>query len=163
MDPVRSTLSSGFLAAVVLIVLLLVADVFLGGPNLFVFSTFMRSCAVATSPNCGLATSTATLLTFVWFFLLFAIAWPLLFAGFTWGLPGKSGITHGVVFAAIVWLGYAVSVFYGIGMGGRTVGESIPFLIVTFVAYAIYGLVLGGGYDYLAAHRTFLSAEDEAV
>ncbi|WP_440991798.1 DUF6789 family protein [Haloarchaeobius baliensis] len=163
MDPVRSSLSSGFAATVVLLVLLLIADVFLSGPDLFVFSTFMRSCAVATSPNCGLATSTATLLTFVWFLLLFAIAWPLLFAGFTWGLPGESGLTHGVVFATIVWLGYAVSVFYAIGMEGRTVGESIPFLVVTFVAYAIYGAVLGGGYDYLAEHRTFLSAEDEGV
>ena len=163
MDPVRSSLSSGFAATVVLLVLLLVADLLLRGPDLFVFSTFMRSCAVASGPNCGLASSTATLLTFVWFFLLFAIAWPLLFAGFTWGLPGESGLTHGVVFAAILWLGYAVSVFYAIGMEGRTVGESIPFLAVTFVAYAVYGLVLGGGYDYLAAHRTLLSEEAEVT
>nr|WP_217353085.1 DUF6789 family protein [Haloprofundus sp. MHR1] len=85
------------------------------------------------------------------------MAWPLLFGGFTWGLPGESGVAHGAVFGLILWSGYVVGALLGVFVGTETVAEDLPLLAVTLVSYLIYGLVLGGGYDYLADHRTFLS------
>ena len=157
MEPVRSSLGGGIAATITLLIFLLIADFFLAGVDIFVFATFTSLCAVGGPPYCELGSSTATLLTFVWFSLLYAVAWPLLFAGFTWGLPGETGLAHGAVFGLILWTGYVVVVLYGIGLGGQTVGENLPMLVVTLLAYLVYGLVLGGGYDYLAEHRTFLS------
>lgn len=157
MDPVRSSLGGGVAATLALLVFLLVADFFLAGTNLFVFATFTSLCAVGGPPYCELGSLTATLLTFIWFGLLYVVAWPLLFAGFTWGLPGETGLIHGAVYGLILWTGYVVVVLYGIGLGGQTFGENLPMLVVTLLAYLVYGLVLGGGYDYLAEHRTFLS------
>jgi len=157
MDPVRSSIAGGIVATIVLLVFLLVADFLLGGLNLFVFATFTSLCAVGGPPYCALESATATLLTYLWFGLLFAVAWPLLFAGFTWGLPGESGLAHGAVFGLVLWAGYVVLVLYGIGLGGQTFGENLPMLVVTLIAYLVYGLVLGGVYDTLAEHRTFLS------
>lgn len=157
MDPVRSSLGGGLAATIALLVFLLIADFFLAGTNLFVFATFTSLCAVGGPPYCELGSLTATLLTFIWFGLLFAVAWPLFFAGFTWGLPGETGLVHGAVYGLILWTGYVVVVLYGIGLGGQTFGENLPMLLVTLLAYLVYGLVLGWGYDHLAEHRTFLS------
>ncbi|WP_117594505.1 DUF6789 family protein [Haloprofundus halophilus] len=157
MGPIRSSLGAGVVATVVLLVFLFAADVLLPGTEPFVFATFTSLCAVGGPPYCGLGTLTATLLTYLWFGLIFAVAWPLLFGGFTWGLPGESGVAHGAVFGLILWSGYVVGALLGVFVGTETVAEDLPLLAVTLVSYLIYGLVLGGGYDYLADHRTFLS------
>lgn len=162
MDPVRSSLGGGVAATIALLAFLSIADAVVGGANLIVFATFTSLCAVGGSPYCELGSSTATLLTYLWFAILFAVAWPLLFAGFTWGLPGESGLTHGAVYGLILWAGYVVIVLFGIGFQQETLSSNLPFLVVTLVAYLVYGLVLGGVYDYLANHRTFLS-EEQAV
>ena len=39
------------------------------------------------------------------------------------------------------------------------VDDSLPLLLLTVVAYLVYGLVRGGVYDHLAEHRTLLSSE----
>ncbi|QCC46902.1 DUF6789 family protein [Halobellus limi] len=157
MDPVRSSLGGGIAATAALLVFLLVADLLLAGTNLFVFATFTSLCAVGGAPYCELGSPTATFLTFIWFGLLYAVAWPLLFAGFTWGLPGETGLTHGAVYGLILWAGYVVAVLYGISIEGQTLGDNLPMVVVTLLAYLVYGVVLGAGYDYLAEHRTFLS------
>ncbi|MBX0297362.1 DUF6789 family protein [Haloarcula nitratireducens] len=157
MDPVRSSLGGGVAATLALLVFLLVADLFLAGTNLFVVATFTSLCAVGGPPYCELGSLTATLLTFIWFGLLFAVAWPLLFAGFTWGLPGETGLAHGAVFGLFLWAGYVVVSLLNVLVGYTTILEDLPLLIVTLLAYLVYGLVLGGVYDYLAEHRTFLS------
>lgn len=162
MDPVRSSLGGGIAATLVLLVFLLVADALLAGTNLFVFATFTSLCAVGGPPYCALGTTTATLLTYLWFGVLFAVAWPLVFGGFTWGLPGESGPTHGVVFGLILWAAYVFVVLLRVGIGGDTFDENLPMLAVTFLAYVVYGLVLGSGYDHLAAHRTFLTESDSS-
>ena len=162
MDPVRSSLAGGIAATIARLIFLLITDFLLAGVDIFVFATFTSLCAVGGPPYCELGSSTATLLTILWFFLLYAVAWPLLFAGFTWGLPGETGLAHGVVFGLLLWAGYVAVVLANVGLGGQTVGQNLPMLLVTFVAYLLYGLVLGGGYDRLAHHRTFLSSDRSA-
>jgi len=159
MEPVRSSLGGGIAATFTLLLFLLVADILLAGTSLFVFATFTSLCAVGGPPYCELGTLTATVITFLWFGLLFAVAWPLLFGGFTWGLPGESGLAHGAVFGLILWSGHVVGDLLNISVGNETIAGDLPFLAVTLVAYLIYGVVLGGGYDYLAEHRTFLDTE----
>lgn len=157
MDAVRSSLGGGLAATIVLFVFLLVADFFLSGINLFVFATFTSLCAVSGPPYCELGSSTATLLTLLWFVLLYGVAWSLLFGGFTWALPGETGVAHGAVFGLILWTGYLFIVWNEIGLRGQTLEENLPMLVVTLLAYLVYGGVLGGVYDHLADHRTFLS------
>jgi hypothetical protein len=157
MEPVRSGLGGGVAATVALVAVLLAADALLSGTNLFVFATFTSLCAVGGPQYCEPGTTTATAITFFWFLALYVVAWPLLFAGFTWGLPGESGFTHGLVFGLILWTGYGVTVAYAIGLADETLLENLPMLAVTVVGYLVYGLVLGGVYDRLADHRTFLS------
>lgn len=159
MDPARSSLGGGVAATIALLAFLLLADAFFNATNLIVFATFTSLCAVGGPPYCELGSPTAVFLTYLWFVILFAVAWPLLFAGFTWGLPGKSGLAHGAVYGLILWAGYVVIVLFGIGFQQETLRSNFPFLIVTLVAYLIYGLVLGSVYDYLAGHRTFLTGE----
>jgi fatty-acid desaturase len=61
------------------------------------------------------------------------------------------------VFGLILWITYVVIELYRIGFVGQTAAENLPMLAVALVAYLVYGLVLGVGYDRLAEHRTFLS------
>ena len=157
MEPVRSGLYGGAVATVVLLVVLLVADFLLAGTNLFVFATFTGLCAVGGPPYCELGSLTATAMTGVVVVALFAFAWPLLFAGFTWGLPGESGVAHGAVFGVVLWLGYAAIGWVGLG----PLRASWPILVAMLVAYLVYGIVLGGVYDRLASHRTLLDVESE--
>jgi len=159
MDPVRSSLGGGIAAAAALTAFLLVADSLLSGTSLFVFATFSSLCAVGGEPYCALGSPAATALTYAWFGLLFVIAWPLLFGGFTWGLVGDSGLTHGVVFGLLLWIGYAIATLTEIGLGRETFAATVPLVAVTLAAYLLYGAVLGGVYDRLADHRTFLSEE----
>lgn len=161
MDPVRSSIGGGIAATIVLSVVLIVADVLLGA-NALVFATFTSLCSVGGPPYCELGSATSYLITYVFFFLLFAVAWPLLFGGFTWGLPGETGIIHGLVYGIILWSGYAVVVLYGIRLGGETISQDLPFLVFALVGYLLYGAVLGAGYDRLAGHRTFLRSETVA-
>lgn len=159
MGPVRSSLGGGIIAAFTLLVFLLVADFLLAGTRVFV--TFTSLCAIRGPPYCELGSPTAAVLTYLWFGLLFAVAWPLLFAAITWGLPGESGLSHGVVFGLVLWSGYVVVVLLEVGRG-EPLAENLPVLVVTLLAYVVYGSVLGGGYDYLAGHRTFLGEEQTA-
>lgn len=158
MDPARSGIGGGIVATIVLFIFLSLTDLLIGGSDPFVFATFLDVCRV-WGPGCAPGSALATYISEFWFFLVFAIGWSLLFAGFTWGLPGESGFTHGLVFGLILWSGYAIGAIYNIGLGGQTVSAEVPLLIVTLAGYLLYGLVLGGTYDYLAGHRTFMSQE----
>jgi hypothetical protein len=162
MEPVRSSLGAGVAAAVVLLVALLASDAILGG-TFRTFTAFTSLCTVTGPPYCRPGTVQALVLTYVTFFALFAVAWPLLFGGFTWGLPGESGLLHGVVFGLFLWAGYVLTLLFTIGIRGNPGGEPLPLLAVTFGVYLLYGLVLGGVYDHLAEHRTFLSVETDSA
>jgi hypothetical protein len=156
MDPVRASIGGGVAATAVLTVFLLGIDVLVGRPGLFVFTTFTSLCAIGGPPYCDLGSIASVLLTFVTFVALFAVAWPLLYGGFTWALPGESGLVHGTVFGLILWLGYAVGILVALDAGG-IVGADLLMLQSTLLGYLGYGLVLGGTYDRLAGHRTFMS------
>lgn len=158
MDPVKSSLGGGIVATVTLTVILLLADFVLAGTNLFIFATFTSLCAVGGQPYCEVTSPMAAVLTFGWYLVLYAFAWPLFFGGLTWGLPGESGLVHGALFGLVVWLGFGVFVLYAGRGSGTTLSESLPILGVTLVAFLVYGLVLGGVYDRLAEHRTFLTS-----
>ncbi|GGN99983.1 MULTISPECIES: DUF6789 family protein [Haloarcula] len=159
MDPVRSSLVAGVAATAVLTAFLLLAGVVFDGTTLLVLATFTSLCAVGGPPYCELGSPTATALTAVWFLALFALAWPLLFAGFTWGLPGESGPTHGVVFGLVLSTGYLAAALVGLGPASQVARPDVGLLLVTVLAYVLYGVVLGGAYDYLAEHRTLLVVE----
>ena len=159
MDPVKSSIGGGVVATAVLTVSLLLADIVLSETSLFVFATFTSLCAVGGEPYCTVGSPAAAALTYFWFSLLFVFAWPLLFGGFTWGLPGESGLTHGVVFGLVLWAGYALTVFLEIGLGRETFAGTVPVVVLTLGAYLVYGSVLGTAYDRLAGHRTFLSED----
>ncbi|MFC6973917.1 DUF6789 family protein [Halomicroarcula sp. GCM10025709] len=159
MDPVRSGLAGGAAATGVLLLFLLTVDLALGGTNLFVLTTFASLCTIGGPPYCQLGSVTATLLTGIVFLSLFVVAWPLLFTGFTWGLPGESGAVHGVMFGAVIWLGYAATVWIAVFRGWEELSATLPILAAMLLAYLVYGLVLGGVYDRLAAHRTLMSTE----
>ncbi|MFC3477298.1 DUF6789 family protein [Halobacterium litoreum] len=154
MDPVESSLAAGAVATVAFAAALFAAGELLGGGGLFVFATLSALCELGGPQYCAPDSATSVALTLAAFALLFAVAWPLFFAAVTWGLPGQSGIAHGVAFAVVLWTGYAVTAAYGIGFGGETLAGDAPLLAATFVAYVVYGVVLGGGYDFLAHHRT---------
>jgi len=159
MDPARSSISAGIVATLALLAFLLVLDFLFTGTDIFVFATFTSLCSVGGGPYCELGSTTATLLTLFWFGLLYAVAWPLLFGAFTWGLPGESGTVHGVLFGFFLWVAYAAVALNRVGMGGQPGSENFPLLFLTLFPYLIYGAVLGGGYDYFAEHRTFLTDE----
>jgi len=156
MDPVRSGLAAGVVATVVLAGVLAVVDLLAAGGDLFALAAFTTPCALVGAPYCGAGSTTATLLTAIWFLALFAVAWPLLFTGFTWGLPGESGATHGAVFGLVLAAGY-------LARGLSAYGPASLVVAVVVLAYVVYGLVLGTVYDRLAAHRTLLETAESGA
>ncbi|MHB9286405.1 DUF6789 family protein [Halobacteriales archaeon Cl-PHB] len=159
MDPVRSSIGAGVVASVVVSVLLLVGEFLVPEASLFTFSTLRSLCVIGGPPYCEAGGTGAFVLRAVVYLALFVVAWPLLFAGFTWGLPGESGTTHGGVYGVFLWAGYLVAVVYGVGYGGGRIVDQIPLVTAALVAYLVYGLVLGSVYDHLAAHRTLMSTD----
>jgi len=162
MDPVRSSLGGGMVATLALTVLLVGADLLVLGSDPFLFATFTGLCAIGGPPYCAISSVTAALLTYLWFILLFGVAWPLLFGGFTWGLPGESGFAHGLVFGLFLWAGYALTTLFDIGILGEVIPHTTTLLVATLASYLAYGIVLGGAYDRLAGRRTFMSDESAA-
>ena len=155
MDPVRSSLSGGVVATAVLAGFLDRVDLLFSGADVFAFTAFTTPCALVGQPYCAAGSATASALTTTWFLALFVLAWPLLFAGFTWGLPGESGATHGAIFGLVLFAGYLARGLSAMGPG-RTV------VVLVGLAYLVYGLVLGVVYDRLAGHRTLLETESVA-
>ncbi|AQL42814.1 hypothetical protein BV210_08860 [Halorientalis sp. IM1011] len=161
MEPVKSSLGGGVVATAALLLFLLGADTLLGGTELHLFATFALPCAVGGPPFCAVESPGALAVTFLLLFALFGLAWPLLFGGFTWGLPGESGAVHGGLFGLILWIGYTATILFGVAPGGRLDLLKLELLGLTFLAYLVYGVVLGSVYDRLAGHRTFLSPETD--
>lgn len=156
MDPLRSAFVAGAVAAVGFVAALLATGLVVGGDSLFVFSTVTGLCAIGGPPYCAPDSSTTVALTALAFVALFVVAWPLVFAAWTWGLPGESGVVHGISFALLVWVGYAATVFYGVSFGSGSLAGNTGLLAATLVSYLVYGVVLGGTYDYVAGHRTLM-------
>jgi hypothetical protein len=161
MDPIRSSLGGGVVATISVVLFLLGADFLLGGTHLFVFATFTGPCAGGGPPYCDLGSVSALVLTSIVFLSLYVVAWPLVFGGFTWGLPGESGIVHGLVFGLVLWSGFAAVAWINIWRGWESFSTEFALVLAMLMAYLIYGCVLGIVYDRLAEHRTFLSQETD--
>ena len=155
MEPVRSSLSGGVVATAVLTAVLAGIEYLFAGADVFALTAFTAPCALVGAPYCSATGSTATALTAVWFLALFALAWPLLFAGFTWGIPGESGAVHGAIFGLVLFAGY-------LARGLSTMGPGLTVVVLFGFAYLVYGTVLGTVYDRLAAHRTLLETAEMA-
>jgi hypothetical protein len=160
MDPVRASLGGGIVATFTVLLFLLGADFLLGGTHLFVFATFTGPCAVGGPPYCDLGSVSALVLTSVVFLALYVVAWPLLFGGLIWGLPGESGIAHGFIFDLVLWSGFATVAWINVWRGWESFSSEFTLVLAMLIAYLIYGSVLGSVYDRLAEHRTFLSQEE---
>lgn len=138
MDDVFSAMGGGAVGSAVVVLILLVTEATSDfGVHVFLILANMVG-------------SESALLGMVLFFGGGAVTWPLLYITLGQYLPGE-GPTQGMVFAAILWLGFAP------GFSGGTVGTAAPafieggaglliYLIVTFFAHLVYGAILGGGY-----------------
>jgi len=154
MEPVRGSLSGGAVATVVLAAFLVGVDL-VAATDTFAFAAFTTPCALVGPPYCSATSAAGAVLTAVWFLALFALAWPFLFAGFTWGLPGESGTAHGGISGLILAAGY-------LARGLSTSGPGATVVVLMVVAYVVYGMVLGTVSDRLAAHRTLLETTPAA-
>ncbi|MEF8913096.1 DUF6789 family protein [Natronomonas sp.] len=161
MDPVRSSIGGGLVATIAVVVFLVGADFLLQGSQIFVFATFTGPCAVGGPPYCELGSTAAILLTGIVFLALYVVAWPLFFAGFTWGLPGESGTVHGLVFGLILWSGFVVVASVTVLRGWQSFSAEFPLVVAMLLAYLVYGGILGRVYDSLAEHRTLMSQETD--
>lgn len=138
MDDTLSAMSAGAIGSAVLTLVLLTTQV-TSGFGVHVFVTLA-----------ALVGSDSVLLGLVLFFGGGAVTWPLLYVTLGQYLPGE-GATRGMVFAAVLWLGFAP------GFSGGLFAAEAPsavqdgagllvYLIVTLFAHLAYGAILGAGY-----------------
>jgi hypothetical protein len=138
MDDALSAMAAGAAGSAVVTFLLLITEATSGfGAHVFLILAEMIG-------------SQSMLLGMFFFFGGGALTWPLLYITLGRYLPGE-GPTQGIVFAAILWLGFAP------GFSGGITGATTPafieggaglliYLLVTFFAHLVYGAILGGGY-----------------
>jgi len=153
----KSSLASGVVASAVLAVVVAVADALAGGVPFPFLSTL---CVLYGEGTCVSGDVLSAVLPIALVAFLFLLVWPVVFAALTWGLPGESGVTHGALFGAALWLGYAGAVGARTYWWDEPASAYLATLAVTLVGYLAYGLALGAGYDYLAAHRTLFDETD---
>jgi len=152
MGHIRSALGGGALATVVLTVVLFGIEAVFGYRLVPLFANF---CTISPVGFCAPGSLAGTVVTWSAFAVWFVALWPLIFAAFTWWMPGKSGSVHGALFAVALWGGYVgIVTAQLIQTAGDQSGTEPPLLVATLFAYLCYGVVLGVGYDYFAEHRT---------
>lgn len=97
-------------------------------PDLDVFGTLAELAGVGGSPVVGLALFVGAGM----------FAWPLLFVTLGAFLPGDTKPQQGIVFAAVLWLGF-ITAFYA-----RYTGfDLVVFIVFSIVTHLAYGWVLG--------------------
>lgn len=138
MDDILSAMGAGAAGSAVVTLVLLTTQATSGfGVHVFVILA-------------ALLGSDSVLLGLVLFFGGGMLTWPLLYITLGQYLPGE-GATRGMVFAAILWLGFAP------GFSGGILGAEAPavvqggagllvYLLVTLFAHLAYGAILGAGY-----------------
>jgi hypothetical protein len=142
MDETLGAMAAGAIGTAVIVVVLLATEARSGfGAHVFRILS-------------ALVGSTGVVVGFVLFVAGGVIAWPLLYTTLGQYLPG-TGPTQGMVFAFVLWLGFAP------GFSGGTVeaaaptftdggGQALIYLLVTLFAHLAYGAILGGGYERFA-------------
>lgn len=143
MDETLGAMAAGAIGTAAIVVVLLATEARSGfGAHVFrILSALVGSTGVAVG--------------FVLFVAGGVVAWPLLYTTLGQYLPG-TGPTRGMVFAFVLWLGFAP------GFSGGTVeaaapsladgggGQLLIYLLVTLFAHLVYGAILGGGYERFA-------------
>ncbi len=97
-------------------------------PGIDVFGTLAELAGVGNAPVLGIGL----------FFGAGTFAWPLLFVTLGAYLPGATKPQQGIVFAAVLWLGF-ITAFYS-----RYAGfDLVVFFVFSIVTHIAYGWVLG--------------------
>lgn len=134
MTNIKAGLMAGFIATVVLSVLMIAKTMMGVMPGLDVIS--MLSAMMGTPPAMG----------WIAHFMIGTIAWGGGFALLYGFIPGGSAVIKGIVFGVIAWLGMMILVMpmAGAGLFGMTFGMMAP--VMTLVLHVIFGAVLGAVY-----------------
>lgn len=134
MTDIKGGLLAGFIATIVLSVLMIAKTMMGVMPELDVIS--MLSAMMGAPSAMG----------WIGHFIIGTIAWGGGFALLYGVLPGGSAVSKGIVFGIIAWLGMMIVVMpmAGAGLFGMTFGMMAP--VMTLVLHVIFGAVLGAVY-----------------
>jgi cytochrome c oxidase subunit 1 len=128
---VAGAVTGGVVGTTVMTAVLAVVNV-LYGPNLDVFRTVAEFAGTTGTVALGVGV----------FFAAGSLAWPLVFASLAPYMPGGTLVRQGVVFAAVLWVGFVVA--FGQAYAGVDLAVFLAFSVVTHLAYgAILGAVAG--------------------
>ena len=135
MQNIKAGLVAGFIATVVLSVLMMAKTMMGVMPELDVVAMLS---AMMGAP---------TLMGWVGHFMIGTLAWGGGFAILYNVIPGSGAVIKGVVFGIAAWLGMMVMVMpmAGAGLFGMTFGIMAPMM--TLVLHIIFGAVLGAVYQ----------------
>ncbi len=153
MDNTVKGIGAGFIATVVMSVLMLIKSAMKLMPELDPIATnsglASRYLGMADTPSTGWGLH----------FIVGTIIFGIIFGAWNHLVPGKTELGKGLWFGIIVWLlsMIVVSPIAGAGFFGANLGIEAP--IATFVLHLIYGAVLGYSYAkmmHVSATRTVL-------
>lgn len=135
---------AGFIATVVLTVLMLMKEMMGLMPELNVISM------LSTMANAKMGMPGTPMVGYLLHFVIGAIVFGVLFHVLNGSLPGGNQIMKGIVFGVVAWLLMMLLVMpmAGAGMFGMTMGMMAP--VMTLMLHVIFGAVLGFSYSKLA-------------
>jgi len=135
---------AGFIATVVLTVLILVKEMIGLMPELNVISM------LSTMANAKMGMPATPMVGYLLHFVIGAIVFGVLFHVLNGSLPGGNQLMKGIVFGVVAWLLMMLLVMpmAGAGMFGMSMGTMAP--VMTLLLHVIFGAVLGFSYSKLA-------------
>ena len=135
---------AGFIATVVLTVLMLMKEMMGLMPELNVISM------LSTMVNAKMGMPGTPMVGYLLHFVIGAIVFGILFHALNGSLPGGNQIMKGIVFGVVAWLLMMLLVMpmAGAGMFGMSMGMMAP--VMTLMLHVIFGAVLGFSYSKLA-------------
>lgn len=135
---------AGFIATVVLTVLMLMKEMMGLMPELNVISM------LSTMANAKMGMPGTPMVGYLLHFVIGAIVFGVLFHVLNGSLPGGNQLMKGIVFGVVAWLLMMLLVMpmAGAGMFGMSMGMMAP--VMTLMLHVIFGAVLGFSYSKLA-------------
>jgi len=138
MGDVGKGVEAGFVATVVVSVLLLVQQAAGLSPQFNLISLLMTAAGTPQYPTLG----------WILHFVIGAGFWGAGFAAFSPHLPGPHWL-RGLMFGALIWLVMMVAFLPAAGLPMFAVGMGTAIPIVSLALHAVFGLVLGETYHLL--------------
>ncbi len=137
---------AGFIATVVLTVLMLVKEMMGLMPELNVISM------LSTMANAKMGMPGTPMVGYLLHFVVGAIVFGVLFHVLNGSLPGGNQLMKGIVFGVVAWLLMMLLVMpmAGAGMFGMSMGMGMMAPAMTLMLHVIFGAVLGFSYSKLA-------------